>query len=62
MRPKYCLVAILVSVVCITLRPIAFGADAPREYQFQETVNGQKIKVILETGEFDPTAQSKARF
>ena len=29
------------------------GAEAPNEYHFEQTVNGQKISVVLETGPFD---------
>lgn len=35
----------------------AFSADEPTKYQFEETVNGQKISVSLETGPFDSNAQ-----
>lgn len=45
--------AAFTAIAWFALRSLAFGTDDANKYQFEKTVNGQRIVVMLEIGPFD---------
>jgi hypothetical protein len=57
---KYMCVAASTVIAWLAFRPFAFGTEPATKYNFEKTVNGQRIAVVLEIGPFD-SHQHKVR-